>query len=138
MPSLDLSDAFDPSFLDIFVVFRRKENIDDYGRSVITTTQMNVAGVVTVAATNDLQRLPDYQEADGGISIVTRFKLYEEARELVNGTYQDFQPDLIQWAGSIYVVKSLDDYTRFGFGWTQAICIEQKYVGTPPSGIFNS
>ena len=132
MPSLDLSDAFlEPSFLDTFQVVRRKEVVNLQGRSTIIQSLFNATGTVDSASPNDLQRLGDYQFDDDAISIVTRTRLFDEARQIESGAEASYQPDLIFWAGAYYIIKALDNYTRFGIGWVQAICVETTYVSTP-------
>jgi len=139
MPSLDLSEAYlEPSFLDTFQVVRRVETISQEGRSVVSTTRINATGVVDAASPNDLQRLGDMQFVDGAISIVTKFKLFDASQQVQNGKNTSYQPDLVFWAGAYYLVRTLENYSRYGIGWVQAICIEQTYVATPPQdGVSN-
>lgn len=116
-------------FQDSFMVWRRISVVNLKGRAVQTVRKIPVMGVVDAASPNDLERLPDYSYAGGAISIVCKFKLFEESR--TEAPTQDYFPDLINWAGSIYIVKTLENYSRYGVGWVQAICIEYTYVGTP-------
>lgn len=138
MPAIDMSDAGfeDPEWVDYFAVVRRKETVSEAtGRSVLAEVWFpRVFGNVNQASPNDLERLGDFQYQGGAISIVCKFKLYDEASNLVDGVVQGYQPDLILWAGSYYIVKTLENYSRYGPGFVQAICVEFTYVGSPPQG----
>ena len=37
MPTHDVNDAFDPSFIDTFTVLRRVQGVSQFGRAVIVT-----------------------------------------------------------------------------------------------------
>ena len=129
-----MSDALlDPMLLDYFAVIRRKESISDHGRAVISAqTLPRIFGNVNAASPNDLERLGDYQFQGAALSIVTRFKFYAESETAL---LQDYQPDLIYWDSAYYIVKTLENYSRYGPGFVQAICIETTYVAEPtPQG----
>mgnify|MGYP003423079087 CR=1 FL=1 len=116
MADLDMSDALlDPLFTSKFQVTRRAETVGTNGRSVITpTVHPDKLGVVTVASSSDLQRHPEVQITNRSIMIVSKFPLQAES--------VGFQPDLVIWRGSQYVVRALDPYQHFGSGFTQALC----------------
>ncbi len=113
MSALDLSEAFDPEYVDSFTVRRQAESLV-LGRTQITPTDIApVYGTVCAASPNDLLRIPDSTSFTRAISIVTQFK--------VIGAEVGFQPDLILWQGSQYLVKHVDLYPHFGVGWYQVI-----------------
>ena len=120
MPSLDLSEAFDPEIVDSFTVRRQAETLG-LGRSVITTTDIPaVYGVVCAASPNDLEKIPDSTSAGRAISVVAPFH-FKDAQS-------GFQPDLILWQGSAYLVAHVDLYPHFGEGFFQSIAISQTAV----------
>jgi len=124
-PFLDVSDVVcDPMLADSFSVLRREETVNDHGEVQISDTRHNgIIGVITMAGPNDLQRLDDSQRMGRVISCVTKFRL--------RGPSPGFQPDVIIWQESNYVVATLDLYNRFGAGFMQAIAVSMNLVDTP-------
>jgi len=124
MPTLDVSDALNsPEFNDRFNVVRRQEIVDTHGRSTLTeTTYPNVIGVVTSGSPNDLDRPSDYESFTRSISVVTKFKL--------RGEVAGYQPDVIIWHGSQFVVKAIDLYPQFGPGFYQVECESMERTDT--------
>lgn len=125
MPSLDLSEAlFEPSFLDQFVVKRRRQVMDQYGIAAITTQLIAAFGTVTTSSGNDLKRGADEQHAEKNIHIVTSFRL--------RGATVGYQPDLVTWHGDDFLVKKVEDYTGYGIGWVQVECASIDFMDQPP------
>lgn len=115
MPLLDVSDILgDPDFADEFIVIRRAETVNEYGESVVTQTEIFASGVVTAASGSILEQLPEGTRATGAILIHTQVRL-----EIVSATAQ---ADRIRWAGNLYTVTNLSDYSRYGGGFVAAVC----------------
>ncbi len=121
MRGFDMSEVLlDPDLTDGFIYYRRPYTIGTNGRAVITNSNPITAyGVITAASSNDLQRLDDYQTSTRYMSVVTQEHLQMLA-PASNGN-SGFQPDLITWRGTNYIVKSCDPYPQFGPGFFQAI-----------------
>lgn len=129
MPQLDLRDALlEPLTIDYFQVIRKAQNVTIEGRATAKSTYFNTFGVVDAASDNDLARLADMEYQGSGISIVTQFKL----RGVSKQANQNYSPDIIQWASNYYTVVTVEDYSRYGAGWIQAIAAETNYVGEAP------
>ena len=124
MPTLDVSEAFDPSFMDEFVVLRRVQGVSAYGRTTVSTKQFTVIGVVVPSSPNDLQRLPEAQYMNKAITIYTQWKL--------QGPSPGYQPDQVMWHGSSFLVRALDDYSGWGRGFLQAICLSIDAIDPAP------
>jgi hypothetical protein len=135
-PSLDVNDAFDPSFIDIIAVDRITEAVDQYGRAVRLKHRINgIKAVVTATGPDDLQRLPDYEMANKSISVYCpEFRLQGPVRDPATGSLTQTQPDEVIWQNSTFVVHSMQDYSRYGRGFTSAICISIEAVDAPPLG----
>lgn len=130
MPFLDVSDGFDIDFLDTISVIRRKQLISNKGRgSTQDTTTASVAAVVCPASGSVLDRLPDYDVSKKYISVVTKFRL-QLAAQVGSDTYK---PDLVQWGGDSFIVEVLDDASRYGAGFVEAICSSIDYTDAPPT-----
>lgn len=130
-----MSDALlEPLFQDFFTVLRRREDITNKGRSSLTSSRFpGTMGVVTAASPNDLERLGEYQFQGSALSIVTRFKLRGIAKQ-ANASKPDpqFQPDLVYWSGDYYTVVTVEDYSRYGSGFIQAIAVSQDFIDDAP------
>lgn len=116
MPSLDVSFILNGADIaDTFHVRRRQETIGTNGRVSLNETRYNnVIGVVTIGSPNDLDRGEDKQYFTRSLSIVTKFSL--------RGETDGYQPDVVEWRGSNYVVKHIDPYPHFGAGFYQVEC----------------
>lgn len=116
MPLLDVSEVLtDPDIATTFDVRRRAETVGTNGRSATSDTLFrNVVGVVTAIGPSDLERADGYQVTPRRISVVTKFRL--------RGEVTGFQPDVVVWRGSNYLVKAVDPYPQFGNGFVQAEC----------------
>jgi hypothetical protein len=133
-PTLDVNDAFDPSFLDTITVYRITQTIDKNGRVVrFKRAFPNVVAVVTATSPADLQRLPDYEMMNKSISVYApEFRLQGPVRS--NDGVLQTQPDEIAWHGSQFVIVSMMDYSGFGRGFTSAIAVSLDAVDAPPLG----
>lgn len=125
MPLLDVSDALDPVMLDCFSVQRRVQTINQNGRNVPGTKEyVYVYGVVGPTSPSDLDRTPDLQTMPKTISVVTKFSL--------QGPSPDYNPDLIVWAGDTYVVRNIEDWSRYGRGYIRAVAGSIDSQNLPP------
>jgi len=86
--------------------------------------------VVTPASPSDLQRLPDYQQMGKGISIYSITPRLQGPALNPDGT--ETQPDHIEWHGSVYLVRMVEDWAGFGQGYVHTIAETLKAVDPPP------
>lgn len=116
MAYLDVTEILmDPEIASRFNVVRRAEVVDDHGRSTLSLKPFkNKIGVITATSPNTLDRGTDAQVMPRSITLVSKFKLQSEVL--------GFQPDIVVWKGSNYLVKSIDLYPHFGPGFYQAEC----------------
>lgn len=129
MPTLDVSEAFDPSFWDQITVLRRVQGLSQTGRVQITTTTFTMQAVVVAASPNDLQRVPDYQHMGKAISVYSITPRLQGPAIDTAGVQT--QPDHIVWHGSTFVVKLLEDYSGYGRGFTHVVA-ESVHTPDPP------
>lgn len=111
MPMLDVSFVvLDPMFADTFDITRRAESIDSKGRPSLTSTSFpKLVGVITQEDPSSLVRADDSANVPRVISVVTKF----QAQGLIKG----YQPDLVSWNGTDYVVTAVKPYNRYGSGF---------------------
>lgn len=115
MPMLDVSFVLlDPMFTDAFTLIRRAEVIDEKGRPELASTYFRgLTGVITQSDPSKLQRESDFGSVPRVISLVTKVA--------VRGLVVGYQPDLIVWNGTSYLVDNVSPYSRFGDGFYEVI-----------------
>jgi hypothetical protein len=129
MPTLDVSDAFDPSFWDDIVVVRRYTYMDEKGRVQVSERPISTRGVVVASSPNDLMRVPESEMMNKSISITSPFRFQGPATDEV-GTVT--HPDHVLWNNSMYVVRALDDYSGYGRGFVHVVCTSIQNADYPP------
>jgi len=131
MPLIDVSDVIDDvEFSDTFTVVRRLEQVGNDGVSALQLYKFpNVSGEVYPTSPNALQQTPDARRTQKSITVVTKFRLRGTAQNEVQQTYQ---PDLVIWAGEYFQVEAPNDYSRYGAGFIEAVCIAISTQDLPP------
>lgn len=116
MPDLDVSDVLsDPDFADSAIVIRTAVSEDPAtGRTVEAPTETPILVVVTSDKGQSLRRTPDAAISDGSIVVHSTFRFTEGG----NGV----DADILRWNGSDWTVVTVDDYSRYGAGFTVATC----------------
>lgn len=114
MPALDVSDAFDPDFMDSMTAYRRAQTVGDNGRATVDESSVPFDGVVCNDTGDTLQRGSDAARVAASINITTPFALR------IAG--DDNDADVVEWDGRRYTVVTLADYGRFGAGFCTAAC----------------
>lgn len=116
MPLLDVSEILDdPLFADAATVTRTSVAVDPVtGRTVETPVQIPIGCVVTSDMGRNLQRNPEAALSTGSILIHSTFTFTEGG----NGV----DADIIEWNGRKWTVVTVDDYSRYGAGFTCAMC----------------
>lgn len=114
MPLLDVSDILsDPDFADDITITRITITIER-GRTVKHTETIEAIGVVTSDTGDILDRLPDMRRVAGTILVHTTETLVASDGER--------DTDIICWNGKQYTVTDVNDYSRYGAGFTCAKC----------------
>lgn len=131
MPFLDVSDAFDVDTDDTISVIRRQQVISTKGRGTTSDTRTDgVVATVCPASGSQLERLADYDAAKKYISVVTIFRLQLQSTGAAGVTFKN---DQVIWGGSTFEVVTLDDASRYGQGFVEAICASIDYQEAPPT-----
>lgn len=131
MPYIDVTDVL--VSLDIacqeFYVLRRRETVNEHGESVKDVETIGpLTGACQPLGDNSMVREEAYTTQNNGLSVWSTFRMYSTSRTNDGTTYQ---PDLILYDGNTYLVKTLNDWTAWGAGFTQADCIAFAYVPAP-------
>ena len=116
MPLLDVSDVLsDPMFADSATVTRSVVTFDPQtGRTISTETTTAISVVVTSDKGRNLQRNPEAALSTGSIIMHSAFRFTEGGDGL--------DADVVTWNGRRYTVVTVDDYSRYGAGFTCATC----------------
>jgi hypothetical protein len=126
MPEIDLSWVALDSYLagEAFQVERRVQTVNSYGEVGITTTVLDGIGGISPTGSNSMVREDAFQSKSKTIRVITTFPL--RGPSIASG--QDFQPDIVLWAGDRYVVVSINDYTHYGVGFVEAECTNMNFT----------
>ena len=116
MPFLDVTRVLsNPRFADAATVTRTTVAVDPQtGRTVETTTETAISVVVTSDKGRNLQRNPEAAISTGSILMHSTFRFTEGGEGL--------DADIVTWNGRRYTVVTVDDYSRYGAGFTCATC----------------
>lgn len=131
MPTLDVNDAFDVSFLDDVTVIRHVTTVNDKGRRADTTSAFSIKAVVTASSPDDLQRLPEVEYMNKAISVAAQSDQYTD-RAVLQGPGEGTAADELIWHGSSYQVMSIQDYSGYGRGFIQATAISMSQPDPSP------
>lgn len=128
---LDVNELFvDPDVGgDGFEVVRRRQTVGADGAPVTTEIPLGAqVGAVYPTGAQSLVRAEAYETQLNTITVVTQFRLYT-AGEHAGVSYD---ADLVVWSGRRYIVKEVNEYTRYGPGFLQAECILFNWVANEP------
>jgi galactose-6-phosphate isomerase len=138
MPDIDVSDLCDDPDIagDAFSVIRRQEVVGPNGVSTLVLTILPqpgapaIVGSVTPTGDNSLVRAEAYTTQSNTIRVITRFRLRGPSKD---GAGQSFQPDIVLWKGSHFVVSMLNEWTSFGAGQVEAECTSIDFSPMAPT-----
>lgn len=115
MPLLDPSDVLlDPDFWDTLICTRSTQTVDETGVASVAQTTKTFRGVVTSDRGLIMERMAAGEYVVGSISVVSRFLLRDNGAGVT--------ADIVTWNNKQYTVVRVNDYSRYGLGFTQAIC----------------
>lgn len=114
MAGLDVSDAFDPDFMEFGLIrIRLTQTVDTHGIATNTPVNTQFAAVVVPGEGSNLVRLADGSRVHETLVVhAPGFNLQSQSNGL--------SADIVTWQGSQYTVKAVDDYSNFGSGFVKA------------------
>jgi hypothetical protein len=132
---IDVSDVLcDPMMGDEFSVLRRTEFVNQYGESKVSVECIDcLFGIIAPEGTNDLYRRPEAQLQTKSITVTTRFALRGPSKSPDTG--KSYQPDIVRFRGSHFVVLHLEDASNFARGFTRAVCTEIEMTGPATTAV---
>jgi galactose-6-phosphate isomerase len=132
MPEIDVIDCLlDPDLAaDSFVVLRRADVVAANGRTTpVVTDTIPVIGAVYPTGDLSLTRADAYQSQAKTIKVISPFRLRGVAKDTLGLRYQ---PDIVIWRGDKFLVRIVDDYSRYGAGMVEAECSSIDFADLPP------
>lgn len=121
---IDVSELMgDPDFLDPgpITVLRRTAVVNNFGENVLSEAVTPIQAIVQTGAGDMLESLPDAAKLSEAIRVWTAFTL--EAQPA--GGYSD----VVTWRGQRWIVMARKDWSNWGLGHTQALCILEPVNG---------
>lgn len=114
---------------DSFTVIRRRSWTDSDGFEQSDDVRIpRVLGSVYPTGNNSLGREDSFQAPTKTVTVVTKFLLRQSAKD-IDGV--NWQPDLIEWQGDRFIVTDVNDFSRYGPGFVEAVCTTFDYNNNP-------
>lgn len=116
MPSLNVSRVLlSREFVDkTLVCIRNTQTVGNDGIAVNTPTSTNFYGVVTSDRGDVLVRMAEGSHVTGTIYVHSKFPL--------TAGQAGIDADIVQWNGRKFTVTDVNDYSRYGQGFTCSRC----------------
>ena len=116
MPLLDVSDILlDPDFCEQLTVLRNPQSVANTGNAVVVPVTLNPYGVVNPNSREETLRTDDYQSARQSITVLAyNFQFFNPS----NG----YSSDSVIWNGDTYAVVKVDNWMKYGIGYSKAEC----------------
>jgi hypothetical protein len=112
-------------FAEQFQVIRRVETVGADGMAVLTPqATVTATGVVNMASPSQLQRIPESEQMQRTLSIVTGMRL--------TGAAPGLQPDIVVWNGGNYIVQDVQPYVNYGPGFVEVLAGSNDYQVPQP------
>jgi len=105
----------DPDFIDPISVITRVPTVNDYGENVVTESSVNSWGSVQPASGRALQRLPEALR----VANMSSFWFKGTITASAPGRYTT----VLVFKGQRYNVVNVFDWTNFGQGWCEGLCV---------------
>jgi hypothetical protein len=126
MPLIDVDDILtDPDFVEPITVLRRAQQISNTGRvSTLNQTFAGILACVQPQSDQPMIRGPEQQSLPGLISVHTLFR--------IRGIAPGYQPDIVIWNGTQFVVNKVYNWSQYGRGYVMAECSSMDSTDQPP------
>lgn len=108
----------DPDFIDPMQVITRVPSIDSLGQQSLAETVLSTVGSIQPASGNELSRIPEALR----VANMSSFWFKGEIIATAPGKY----PSILVFKGMRFEVKNVFDWTNWGQGWTEGLCVGEK------------
>lgn len=118
MANVDVTNLLsDPDFVDDICVITRVPKLNSLGENKITETPLNTIGSVQPASGKALNRLPEALRLENMSSFWFKGQIVASDP----GKY----PSILVFKGRRYQVKNVFDWSNFGQGYTEGLCVAE-------------
>lgn len=118
MADIDVTEIlFDPDFADELCLIDRVPAVDNFGRNTLKEVKVNTVGCVQPASGRVIQRLPE----DLRVANMSSFWMKAKIIATAPGKYSS----IIVFRGLRYTVQTVFDWSNFGEGYTEGICVAE-------------
>ena len=119
MAQIDVVELFtDPDFVDDIVLIRRSAAVSTLGENFIKETRFNSVGSIQPTDGKTLKRLPQSLQNEN----VSTFWFQGEIGDTDSCKY----PSILVFKGRRYQIRQVMDWTNWGGGWCEGICVQEK------------
>lgn len=124
MAQIDVSELMaDPDFVDAAAIIRRKPTVDAFGQNQLTETCFPTVASVQPISGRTLQRIPE------SLRVANQSSFWVRGEIIASSSTGARYPDLISFKGKRYQVQMVFDWTNWGSGWSEGICVAEKPSG---------
>lgn len=121
MAQIDVSELMtDPEFVDTILVVTRKSAVNSLGENFISEVTRKSVGSVQPADYKTLKRLPEALQNENVSSFWVKGDQIKTTGDC--GQY----PSVLVFKGQRYQVKQVADWSHFGEGFCEGICVWEK------------
>jgi galactose-6-phosphate isomerase len=118
MADIDVTEIlFDPDFSDEICLIDRVPTVDGFGRNILTEVKFDTVGCIQPASGKVIQRLPE----DLRVANMSSFWLHAKIIATAPGKYSS----VLVFRGTRYLVQTVFDWSNFGEGFTEGICVAE-------------
>lgn len=119
MANIDVTPLFtDSDFIDEMRLITRSATVSTMGENLISESAKYVVGCIQPAEGKLLNRLPEALRNER----VNSFWINGAVLTTENCKY----PSILEYRGKRYQIRKLFDYTNWGAGWTEGVCVEEN------------
>lgn len=118
MAQVDVTELLsDPDFIDPMQVVTRVPSVNSFGENILTDSVLNTVGSVQPADGHALSRIPEALRSSDLKSFWFKGVIIATAP----GKYSS----ILTFRGARFQVKNVFDWTNFGQGWTEGLCVAE-------------
>jgi hypothetical protein len=99
-------------------VYKTTRVPDEHGRAVIEETPVTARGVIQPVSGEDLDRLSEGDRGSQSITVWTDTPLSSGS--------EGEPPDEVEWRGTRYMTRRVQDWGDYGPGFSEAVCVARK------------
>lgn len=119
MAELDVSELMsDPDFVDPIQVISQTTIVNNLGENILSSTVLNTIGSVQPADFKAVQKIPEALRT----SDIRSFFFKGVITASAPGKYSD----VLIFKGQRFQVLTVEDWSNFGAGYTEGVCVGEK------------